>query len=200
MVWSENCDAEIFEFVVLANPSSPLSDLKTVLCDGKICVGKEDIRFYSPYNVIYSAYSNKYNNGQMWGIGFRKAKITEWIENNGLKSSVYSNGIWQRRTVITNEIDLTYFNVKQNDFFLVLSNQKAMEEICFGDIIPNTKYRYWRCKGLNNVICKSKTDKEISDYLNKGYRFAYRNNIPIEKNDLFKSNPLIAPSKEVVLL
>lgn len=45
-----------------------------------------------------------------------------------------------------------------------------------------------------------KTDKEISEYLNKGYRFALRNNIPIEEKDLFQSYQLIPNSKLFILL
>lgn len=39
----------LFVFVLLKNISTALDDLKTILCDRKILVDKDEICFYSPY-------------------------------------------------------------------------------------------------------------------------------------------------------
>ena len=75
-----------------------------------------------------------------------------------------------------------------------------MKELCLTDQIPGTKYYRWRCKGVNNVYCYSKTDKELNDYLNKGYRFATRNNIDVDERELFPTNQLIPQSNVLRLL
>ena len=186
--------------MVLASTNSPLYELKTVLCERKIRTERECISFYSPYNELYIAYTMKSAGEKMWGLGFRKDKIDNWIAKEQLKPNKATNGKLERLTVNTNEIDLTDFEVTKNDFFLVVPDTKAMKELCFGEKIPNTNYYYWRCKGLNNIICKGKNDQEIDDYLNKGYRFAKRNNIAIDEKDLFPNHQLIKTSNVVKLV
>ena len=73
-------------------------------------------------------------------------------------------------------------------------NREEMKNICFRGKVSGTKYYYWRCKGLNNTCCKDKSDLEISKYLNEGYRFALRNNIPIDEKELFRNYQLIPNS------
>lgn len=134
------------------------------------------------------------------GIGFKKRKLDEWIANNHINAKNESDGNLHRRKVFTTEIDLSVFDIKHNDFFLVVPNEGAMKELCFGDKVPGTKYYHWRCKGLNNVYCKGKSDEELDDYLNKGYRFACRNSIDVDERELFPTHQLIPLSNVLSLL
>ena len=189
----------LYEFVVLRNPESPQYLLKTILTQRRIAVTNESINFYYPYKELYTRYSIMCSGEQMWGLGFRKQKLDQWISDNYLNTRNVSSGDLHCRKVFVNVIDLTGFDIKKNDIFLVLPNDKAMKELCFGDKIPSTKYYYWRCKGVNSIYCKGKTDKEINDYLNKGYRFACRNNIDVTEKDLFPTYQLI-PQPNVMSL
>lgn len=187
-------DESLFEFVVLRSPESPQYLLKTFLTQRRITVATDSINFYYHYKELYNRYSLESSGEKMWGIGFRKKKLDEWIYYNNINSTDVLIGDLHCHKVNTSVIDLMDFDIKNNDFFLVLPSDNAMKELCFGEKIPNTKYYYWRCKGVNNVYCKGKTDKEINDYLNKGYRFACRNNISVVEKELFPTHQLIPPS------
>lgn len=190
----------MFEFVVLREPNSPQYLLKTVLTQKKIVFATDSISFYYPYKELYNRFSIKSSGEKMWGIGFKKRKLDEWIANNHINAKNESDGNLHRRKVFTTEIDLSVFDIKHNDFFLVVPNEGAMKEICFRDKIPGTKYYRWRCKGLNNVYCKGKSDEELDDYLNEGYRFACRNNIDVDERELFPTHQLIPQSNILSLL
>lgn len=193
-------DEGMFVFVVLRYPESPQYLLKIVLTQRKFVVATDSVNFYYPYKELYTRYSINCCGEKMWGIGFRKHKLEEWISYNHINSKIESNGNLHRRKVFTTEIDLSGFGIKQNDFFLVVPNDGAMKEICFGDKISGTKYYHWRCKGVNNVYCKSKSDKELDDYLNKGYRFACKSNIDVYERELFPTHQLIPQSCVLSLL
>ena len=193
-------DESLFEFVVLRNPESPQYLLKTILTQRRIAVAADSINFYYPYKELYTRYSIKSYGEKMWGIGFKKKKLDDWICDNHLNSQNASSGDLHWRKVFTPAIDLSGFDLKNNDFFLVLPNDKAMKELCFGNKISETKYYYWRCKGVNNVYCKGKTDREINAYLNEGYRFALRNNIGVVEKELFPAHQLIPQPSVLSLL
>jgi len=191
---------EKYEFVVLANPDSPLTDLKFVMCDRKVRVDSESINLYSPYKEIIPAYNLKYPEGKMWGIGFRKEILDIWIEKRQIKSTQRINGNLIGRKLYTSEIDLKDFDVSKGDFFLVVPDKGAMKELCLRNKKEGYKRYEWRCKGLNNVYCKGKTDTELEKYLNKDGRFDFRNIIDIDENELFRNYQLIPPSKVLRIL
>lgn len=183
-----------YEFLILKNPSSPLDDLKTILCERKIKSKADVLHFCSSYKDLYAEYTTRFNGEKMWGVGFPKEMIDEWIKIKRLKATPGQSGTVYYRAVNTNEIELKDFDVTKNEFFLVVPNREAMNNICFRGIASGTKYYNWRCKGLNNTCCKEKTDAEITKYLNVGYRFALRNNIPIDEKELFRNYQLIPNS------
>ena len=183
-----------YEFLILKNPSSPLDDLKTILCERKIKSKADVLHFCSSYKDLYAAYTARFNGEEMWGVGFPKEIIDDWIKIKQLKETPGQCGSVHYRTVNTNEIELKGFDVSKGDFFLVVPNRVEMNKLCFHEKVSGTRYYYWRCKGLDNTCCKGKTDKEISEYLNGGYRFALRNNIPIDEKELFQSYQLIPNS------
>lgn len=199
LIWKDMTEDSLFEFVVLRNPESPQYLLKTILTQRRITVASDSINFYYPFKELYNRYNRGSYGEKMWGIGFRKKKVDDWICGNHLNIQNASSGDLRWRKVLTPTIDLSGFDLKNNDFFLVLPNDKAMKELCFGDKIPGTKYYCWRCKGVNIVYCKGKTDKEINAYLNEGYRFAYRNNIDVVEKELFPTHQLI-PQPSVLSL
>ena len=189
-----NSSESKYEFLILKRPSSPLDDLKTILCKRRIKSQAEELHLCSSYKDLYAEYTARYNGEKMWGVGFMKEKTDKWIEVKQLKATPGQSGTVYYRAVNTNEIDLKDFDVSKGEFFLVVPNRVEMNKICFRGKVSGTKYDYWRCKGLDNTCCKGKTDKEISEYLNKGYRFALRNNIPIDEKELFRNYQLIPNS------
>lgn len=193
-------DEHLFEFVILKNSESPQYLLKTILIQRKIAVAADSINFYYPYKELYTRYRIDSCGEEMWGIGFKKKKLDEWISINHLNSKIENEGGIPRRKVFTNEFEFNGIEIKDNDFFLVLPNDKAMKELCFGDKIPQTKYYHWRCKGVNNVYCKEKSDRELNDYLNEGYRFACKNNIDVVEKELFPTHPLLPPPRVIDIL
>ncbi len=191
----------LFVFVLLKNISTALDDLKTILYDMKILVDKDEICFYSPYYKKLDDYLNVTSCKEIWGIGFYRAKLYQWVKDKGLSITTGLAGNIECLKIRTNVIDLSYFVDAQNHFyfFLVVPNDKAMKELCFGKKIEGYNYYEWRCKGLNNKNCIDKTDKGIYDYLNKGHRFDARNRIEIKENDLHQSYQLIQSSGKVKL-
>ena len=189
-----------YEFMILRYPDSPLYSLKKILCEMKICVQGDSITLYSPYNQLYKEFPRKFPGEKMWGIGFRKNIIDRWISLKGLNIKQNACVNLQCRILLTNEIDLKDFHIEDSDFFMVVPDRASVEELCFGEKVENTKYHHWRCKGLNNMYCKNYTDKEIDDYLNKGYRYARRNIIPIDEEQLFPTCQLIKTTDVVTLV
>ena len=190
----ENSSETKYEFLILKSPGSHEDDLKTILCERRIKSQADELHFCSSYKDLYAAYTARYNGEKMWGVGFPKAKIDAWIKTKQLKETPGQCGSVHYRTVNKNEIDLKDFDVSKGDFFLVVPNRVEMNKICFRGKVSGTKYYNWRCKGLNNTCCKEKTDAEITKYLNGGYRFALRNNIPIDEKELFRNYQLIPNS------
>lgn len=189
-----NSSEPTYEFLILKRPSSPLDDLKTILRERRIKSQADELHFCSSYKDLYAEYTARYNGEEMWGVGFPKAKIDAWIKTKQLKETPGQCGSVHYRTVNKNEIDLKDFDVSKGDFFLVVPNREEMKKLCFHEKVSGTKYYKWWCKGLDNTCCKGKTDAEISEYLNKGYRFALRNNIPIDEKELFRNHQLIPNS------
>lgn len=189
-----NSSEPIYEFLILKRPDFPSDDLKTILCERRIKSQADELHFCSSYKDLYAAYTARFNGEEMWGVGFPKIKINDWIEINQLRATPGQSGAVHYRTVNKNEIDLKDFDVSKNEFFLVVPNRVEMNKICFQEKVSGTKYYKWWCKGLDNTCCKGKTDAEITKYLNGGYRFALRNNIPIDEKKLFRNYQLIPNS------
>lgn len=61
----------------------------------------------------------------MWGIGFSLRTLEKWVENSKSKVESFSCGSLQSCRIYANEIDLSVFDVKQNDskFWLTVNGQ-----------------------------------------------------------------------------
>lgn len=190
---SGKTDKSNYVFVLLKCTSTALDDLKTILCDKKILADKDKINFYSPYYEVFDYYTNKTSGKELWGVGFYKSKLDQWVKDKGLTLTTALVENIQCISVSTNVVDLNYFVDEEGHFyyFLVVPNDKAMKELCFGKKKEGYNYYEWRCKGLNNMNCVDKTDKGIYNYLNMNHRFDARNRIEIEEKDLRQSYQLI---------
>ena len=56
-----------YEFFILNRPSSPLPDLKTILCKRRIKCQDDELHFCSSYNDLYAEYTARFNGEKMWG-------------------------------------------------------------------------------------------------------------------------------------
>ena len=189
-----NSSEPTYEVFRLRRSSFRSYDLKTILRERRIKSQADELHFCSSYKDLYAEYTDRFNGEEMWGVGFPRAIIDDWIKTKKLSAIPGKCGTVHYRTVNKNEVELKDFDVSKGEFFLVVPNRVEMNKICFRGKVSGTKYDYWRCKGLDNTCCKGKTDKEISEYLNKGFRFALRNNIPIDEKELFQSYQLIPNS------
>lgn len=176
----------LYGFAVFDSQGKCLEAIKSILCEQKICVNSGTLSIYAPYKEL-----NSYMGKQMWGIGFSLRTLEKWVENSKPKVESFSCGSLQSCRIYTNEIDLSVFDVKKNDYFIMVPCRNDMKSICFGDKVNETKYYHWRCKGICNQDSAGKTDEDIRKYLSEGYRFDSRNLIPINAEDLYCSKPLL---------
>ena len=175
----------LYGFSIFNSQGMCFDAIRSILCEQKICVNNGALSIYAPYKEL-----NSYMGKQMCGIGFSLKALGKWAEIHQPKVESFFHSGLQSCRIYTNEIDLSCFDVKQNDYFLIVPCRSDMKRVCFGDKVPKTKYYYWRCKGICNQDNAGKTDEEIRKYLNEGYRFDSRNLIPIKEEDLYRSKPL----------
>ena len=71
-----NISEPTYEFLILKCPSSPLDDLKTILCERRIKSQADELHFCSSYKDLYAAYTARFNGEEMWGVGFPSATGT----------------------------------------------------------------------------------------------------------------------------
>ena len=62
-----NSSEPMYEFLILKRPSSPLDDLKTILCERKVKSQADELHFCSSYKGLYAAYTAQSNGEEMWG-------------------------------------------------------------------------------------------------------------------------------------
>ena len=169
-----------YAFVIIHPPLSPVRTLDTILREKKISSDTGIITFYASYRNLYYAYKEKFNGSKMWGIGFTTAALKRWKEANlHIKRDCLEHNGLMSCNVYTGEFRFPDFEVKSNDYFLVVPSTDAMTKLCFGEKICKSYY-YWRIKGVNAVYCKDMNDDSLYKYLNIGYRFALKNIIPID--------------------
>lgn len=185
-----------YVFVVLGNVSSAQYDIKTILFEKKLKPKDGVVTLYAPYKELLAAYTDKYYNTDMWGIGFSLEalqKKAEWHDSQQMPSLPDGNlmccKIW------TTLLDFSQFDLRAGEAFYVVPRLKNSEEICLNgykeDIIAKKKYKQWWCKGLRNDVCFMKNDVEIAEYLKGNYqRFCWRNYKQIDRGTLFPGRKL----------
>ena len=186
-----NSEKPKFAFVIIHPPLSPLRTLDTILREKKICSDNGVISFYASYRDLYYAYREKYDGREMWGVGFTTVALNRWKDANPQnKRDCYEHDGLMSCKVYTDEFRFPDFEVKSNDYFLVVPSTDAMRKLCYGDNICKSYY-YWRIKGVNAVYCKDMNDDSLYKYLNIGYRFALKNNISIDAVNPVPSQALL---------
>lgn len=185
-------------YVVLDRPDSPLHSIKNIMFDKKVKGEDGEICFYSPYNELYTAYSKKYPDYKMWGIGFSFKSLKErgiWDgKRQNPQSNAWENGKLLHCNVKANELNFSGLDIK-NEVFFIAPNLKTWKNVYFNGLVPGKekeKWEQWWCKGLRNDHCSNMDDGKIEEYLTGDYhRFFWKNYMEINYNQLFPCTALI---------
>ena len=121
---SGKTDKSNYVFVLLKCTSTALDDLKTILCDKKILADKDKINFYSPYYEVFDYYTNKTSGKELWGVGFYKSKLDQWVKDKGLTLTTALVENIQCISVSTNVVDPNFFCGRGGTFLLFFSSAK----------------------------------------------------------------------------
>lgn len=157
-----------YVFVVLKPYDTNVCEIKTIMNDKTLIAKSGEMCFYASYKELYNAYSGKFPDQEMWGIGFlveSLEKEQKWIEAE--RRGGDNDSELRRWRVEANQMNLSSLEEKQ-DFFLIVPDDKALKELCFYE--SEGKGETWRYRGIRNNVCKNYNEKEIDAYLKKKYR------------------------------
>lgn len=166
--------------------------IKTIMYDGKIIASDGEMVFYAPYSALFTAYHDKFQNREMWGVGFPLSLLKHCEKWKIAERYGYSvDGDLQSWKVESNIIDFSKPDYKDKVFF-VAPSQKKCKEVWFAGT-SEKGYKQWWCKGIHKDCLIKRTDDEINKYLDEGnYKpYYFQNHKTISKNELFPNNNLM---------
>ena len=174
-----------FVFVILQPSIHNKEAIKTIMFDGKICANGGELSFYTSFQDVSNAYSDKYPESEMWGIGFSLKALKNKAQCECIKIDEAKDGdLWYNK-IRTKLIDFKELDYTTNEVFFVAPNLQECENIWFVD--KNDKYKRWWCKGVYQGCC------DMVKYLDsRNYHPYYRKNYKtISKNELFPNRNLL---------
>lgn len=187
------CAKAQYVFVILQPNDDNKDSVKIIMKEQKILACKGIITFYSSYNEILKAYTDKFPNREMWGIGFSKNtlnKHADWMGYEKIEELEDDDLIYTQ--IKTEGVIFSRFCLNHSDVFFVAPNSSKCKEVWFAGNTDRGFNKWW-CKGIHKSCCHAR-NKDITDYLStEKYEPYFSSNFTtISIEDLF-------PNKNVLL-
>lgn len=162
-----------------------------IMHEGVINATNGIITFYASFKELYNAYSEKFPNQEIWGIGF-PLRVLEKYEawKKAEEKGKLIDGELMCWKVEAEKIDFSKPEIKKKVFFVAPSRQEC-EKVW---LVNKTEegYRLWWCKGIHKDIFYRWNDEEIKVYLGERKKPYYRKNYrEIEEDRLFPNADLM---------
>lgn len=180
-----------YVFVILQPSASNKESIKSIMQKGVINTVDGIITFYASFKELYNAYSRKFSNREIWGIGIplRLLDLCEAWKKAEKKVKLIDGELmcWK---VETDRIDFSKPEIKKNVFFVAPSRHEC-EKVWLVDKTEEG-YRLWWCKGIHKEIFYRWNDEEIKIYLCERKKPYYRKNYrEVEEDKLFPNTNLM---------
>lgn len=146
-----------------------------IMHEGVINATNGIITFYASFKELYNAYSEKFPNQEIWGIGF-PLRVLEHCEawKKAEENGKLIDGELMCWKVEVEKIDFSKPEIKKKVFF-VAPNRQECEKVWLADKTEEG-YRLWWCKGIHKDIFYRWNDEEIKVYLGERKKPYYRKN------------------------
>ena len=186
-----------YVFIILQGDFSKF-DIMSILLRGRVMSRDAYITLYAPYKELITAYSMKFPESKMWGIGFLTEALNKAKLIGSKEAPTYTHQCaseLRSLQIIAKGLDFSELKLDKGEAFAVVPNKAEMEKVCFhgSKTVGKKEFHLWWCKGLRNDVCGGKSDDDLKTYLDGTYSRFYRQNFinDIKEQDVLPQNRLI---------